>query len=370
MQVCTRCIMDNESDKTIRFLKDGTCNYCNDTLNRIKKEYYPNNTGKKMLDNIMNTIKKDGTGKKYDCMVGISGGVDSSYVLYLGHKYRLRMLAVHVDDGLDTDLAKYNIEHICDKTKTDIVMVKPLLGQYKDLIRSFFLAGVPNLAVPQDNILHAALNDTAKTYNLRYSLSGANFALECILERSAGINALDKKHIIAIHKRFGTKQIDKLRLASLYEKYVYNRYFNHIQIVRPLNLINYNLQNALDELAEFSDYIYYGGKHHESILTRFLQCYYLPVKFGFDKRKSHFSSMIVSGQMTRDEAIEKIKKEPYISKDIKEYDFNYLARYLEMTRQEFDDLMGLPPKQHQEYPVSLINNYAGLARKFRRYLGY
>lgn len=369
MQVCNRCVMDNQSDTTITFIEDGTCNYCNDTLKRMPTEYFPNSTGKKILESIIAKIKENGTGKQYDCMVGISGGVDSSYVLYLGYKFGLRMLAVHIDDGLDTEIAIKNIESLCEKTKTELIIEKPDLNQYKDLIRSFFLARVPNLAMAQDNILIAALNETAKKHNLKYNLSGANFALECILERSSGVNALDKKHITAIHKQFGRGSIDKLRITSFFAGYIFNRYYNKKIKVLPLNLIDYNLQNVLNELSEFSNYNYYGGKHYESVLTRFLQCYYLPVRYSFDKRKSHFSSMIVSGQMTREEAINRLSLDPYLSEDLKEFDFNYLADYLGMTRKEFDDLISLPPKQHHDYPISAMNNFAGVARKFRKYLG-
>lgn len=235
MQVCTRCVMDNQSDTTIGFLLDGTCNYCNDALKRMPSEYFPNDKGRKVLDNTMSRIKQDGLGKQYDCMVGISGGVDSSYVLYLGYQYGLRMLAVHIDDGLDTEIAINNIKKLCKKTDTELIMEKPDLEQYKDLICSFFLARVPNLAMVQDNLIIAALNDTVKKYKLKYNLSGANFALECILERSTGVNALDKKHIVAIHKQFGKDSIDKMRLATFYEKYIYNRYFNRTETVLPLN---------------------------------------------------------------------------------------------------------------------------------------
>lgn len=370
MKVCTRCVMDDRSDKTITFLEDGTCNYCNDTLNRKSSEYFPDCTGKKILDDIMSRIKRDGEGRQYDCMVGVSGGVDSSYVIFLGYKYGLRMLAVHIDDGLDTEIAIKNINNICSKTKAELIMVKPPdLDQYKDLLRSFFLARVPNIAMPQDNIIASASNDTAKKYDVKYNLSGGNFSLECILERGRGINALDTKHILAIHKQFGKGSIDMLRLATFFEEYIYGRYFNKTSKLLPLNFIDYNLKRVLTELSDFCDYNYYGGKHHESILTRFLQCYYLPVKYGFDKRKSHLSSMIVSGQMTRAEAISELAKDPYQSEQLKNDDFNFLADYLSMTRKEFDALMALPTKDHFDYPVSRINRLAGLARKFRKYLG-
>ena len=151
-------------------------------------------------------------------------------------------------------------------------MLKPNLEQYKDLIRSLFLARVPNLAMVQDNIIIAALNDTAKKYKLKYNLSGANFALECILERSNGVNALDKKHIIEIHKQFGKGSIDELRLATFFRKTFYNRYFNKTENSVPLNFIDYNLHNVFAGVGRVFYYNYYGGKHYESILTRFLQC--------------------------------------------------------------------------------------------------
>lgn len=370
MERCHRCVMDNECDSTFRLDENGFCNYCTDTVNRMPAEYFPNAAGRKMLDEMMSKIKADGKDRKYDCMVGVSGGVDSSYVLYLGHRYGLRMLAVHIDDSLDTDIAIKNIRNICSKTNTELVMVKPPdLNQYKDLIRSFFLARVPNLALPQDNIIASASNDSAKKHNVKYNLSGGNFALECILERRKGVNALDTKHIRAIHKRFGLGNIDTLRFATFFEEYIYSRYFNQTNKVLPLNFIDYNLKRALRELSDFCDYNYYGGKHHESILTRFLQCYYLPVKYNFDKRKSHFSSMIVSGQMTREEALEELSKDPYMNDELKDFDFNFIAGYLDMTRKEFDDLLSLPAKDHQDYPVSVINNFAGIARKFRKHLG-
>lgn len=369
-QICNRCVMDNKSDKTFVLDQNGFCNYCTDTLARMPAEYFPDERGKKMLDELMNRIKKESAGRQFDCMVGVSGGLDSSYVLYLGYTYGLRMLGVHIDDGLDTDIANMNIQNIINRTKVELVVVKPPnLNQYKDLIRSFFLARVSNVAMPQDNIIASASNDTAKKYRVLYNLSGGNFALECILERSTGVNALDTKHILAIHKMFGRGSINTLRLATFFEEYIHGRYLSKTSKVLPLNFIDYNLKKVLQELAAFCDYQYYGGKHHESILTRFLQCYYLPMKYRFDKRKSHLSSMIVSGQMTRAEALAELAKDPYQNEQLKNDDFNFLADYLAMTRKEFDDLMALPARDHYDYPVSQINRLAGLARKFRKYLG-
>lgn len=369
IQVCTRCVMDNESDATISFLEDGTCNYCNDVLSRCSQEYFPNEEGKRQLDSIMERIKQDGKTKEYDCMVGVSGGVDSSYILYLGYQYGLRMLAVHIDDGLDTKVAKKNIESLCEKTKTKLLSISPDREQYADILLAFFKAAVPSIPIPQDNLLLAALHETAKKYKITYSLSGGNFALESILQRGCSLNACDLKHIRAIHRRFGTKPIDRLSFTSMLRFYIGQRYFSPVKKIYPLNYLDYNLERVLEELKEFCGYNYYGGKHYESVLTRFVQCYYLPQKYRFDKRKSHFSSMILSDQMTRDEALQRLSQPPYTSEELFREDFTFLANYFHISEAEFKKILALPPKQHEDYPTSALNVFAPIARKFRKFLG-
>lgn len=366
---CTRCVMDNESDPTIKFDAEGHCNYCNDVLARRNSEYFPNEEGKKKLDEMMAMLKNEGKGKKYDCIVGVSGGLDSSYVIYLGYQYGLRMLAVHIDDGLDTEIAKRNIKNLCDKAKVELINICPDKEQYADLMLSFFKAAVPDVAMPQDNLLKQALHDLTKQYGIKHFLSGANFAHESILERATGVNAMDKTHLLAIHKRFGEKPIDKLKIGNLWSAYIGWHYFSKAIYYYPLNYIDYNKEKVLAELNAFSDYNYYGGKHYESILCRFLQCYYLPTKYHFDKRKSHFSSLVVDGQMSRDMAIEELKKPAYISNDLLESDMNYLATYFGISRKEFDDIIALPAKQHSDYPMSVLESFSGIARRFRNYLG-
>lgn len=368
-QRCARCIMDNESDASIRFQADGTCNYCNDTLKRRDHEYFPNEQGQKRLEAAVREMKAYGKGKRFDCMVGVSGGVDSSYLVYLGHQYGLRMLAVHIDDGLDTQTAKDNMEKLCEQAKVRLICIQPDRKQYADVTRCFFEAAVPNLAGPQDNLLLAALDKAAEEYGIYYNLSGANFALESILERSDGVNASDDKHIKAIHKLYGKEGIDKLYFHTLINRYIVNRYFKRRKTLCLLNWMDYNLERALKELDDFCGFAYYGGKHYESVLTRFLQCYYLPEKYKFDKRKSHYSSMILSGQMTREEALARMEKPAYQSRDLKEQDFCFLADYFGMSREDFDRMVALPPKRHEDYPMSRLNDWAWLARKLRRYLG-
>ncbi len=368
-QVCTRCVMDNVADGTIQFEQDGTCNYCNDALKRKDTEYFPNEQGSSMLEQLMGQIKEEGKTKDFDCLVGVSGGVDSSYLLYMGYQYGLRMLAVHIDDGFDTKTAKENIQKLCAKTNVDLLTIEPDLEQYRDLVRSFFLARVPYITIPQDNLLFKAINETLKKYKLNYSLDGGNFAAESILERGVGINFLDRKHIQFIHKRFGKGSIDKLQLMSFFERYIYDRYLRKAKKVRPLNLIDYNQKKILQTLDDFSGFEYYGAKHYESILTRFMQCYYLPERYHLDIRKSHLSSLIISGQMARDEALTKLAQNPYTSQELMEDDFDFMMNFMEMTKEEFYETLSKPALLHTDYPTSAMHNLAGIARKFRRYLG-
>lgn len=369
-RICTRCVMDNLSDESITFKENGTCNYCNDVLSRKDLEYFPNDTGKAKLMELVNQIKEDCKDDKYDCMVGVSGGLDSSYVIYLGYKMGLRMLAVHIDDGFDTETATKNIHALCEKAKVKLIEIKPDAEQYNDLVLSFVKASVPNLAFPQDNILFACLYKYARENKIKYSLTGFNFAHECILERGKGnVNALDKTHLIAIHKRFGSKPIDKLPIMSLSQRYIFSRYFTKVKSVKPLNYIDYNVEKALKELNDFCGFEYYGGKHYESILTRYLQCYYLIEKYKEDKRKSHYSSLIVNGQMTRDEALEKLKTNPYIDSGLYQKDVSFIANKLGISEQEFNEYINRPPKREADYPNSVLNKMAPLARKLRHFLG-
>lgn len=369
IRICKRCVMD-ETDDTIVFDENGYCNYCRDALKRKEYEYHPTEKGKLELEKKIEEIKEVCKNLDYDCMIGVSGGLDSSYVLYLSYKYGLRPLAVHIDDGLDTEIAKKNINNLCNKTQTKLIRVTPDPKEYADLLKSFFLASVPNIAMIQDSILFAALNQIIKDNKIKYNLSGLNFAMESILQRSkTGVNFNDVKNIKAIHRQFGTCKLKNTKFSNLYEAYIGMRYFNKVEKVLPLNYIDYNMQKVLKELSKFCDFDYYGGKHHESVLTRFLQNYYLPVKFGYDKRKSHFSSLIVSGQMTRDQAMEKLKEDHYFSEDLKQNDFHVLADFLGMSEAEFKEMINLPPKCHKDYPYSRINDLAPMARKFRKFLG-
>ncbi len=359
--------MDNAIDDTITFDDKGQCSYCNAALKRMPTEYFPD--GESKLKSIVDEIKKDCANDKYDCIVGVSGGIDSSYILYLGYKYGLRMLAVHINDGLDNPIATNNINNLIKATGCDYVSIEPDRKEYADVLYALFKASVNTLAIAQDNLIIKALQDYGVENKVKYILDGSNFAHESILEKgSTFINSGDKKFILGIHKRFGRVPLEKIEFMSFWGKYIKRRTNKSFKHIRPLNYIDYKLDKAIEELHEFCGFEYYGGKHYESILTRFMQCYYLPEKFGYDKRKSHYSSLIISGQMTREEALNKLDMPLYKSDDMRVADIKFLADYMGISIEEMERLIALPPKDNYEYPHSFVNNLAPIARKFRKFL--
>lgn len=352
-QICKRCVMDNHSDDYITFDENGYCNYCSTELRRKNNVYFPNKEGENKLNEMIKTMKAEGKGKKYDCMMGISGGLDSAYLAYLGSKWGLRILAVHIDDGFDTDIAKKNINSLCESCGIEIMLVQPDEKQFLELTRAYIMAEVPNLAVPQDNILFANLYKIAKENKIGYFLSGGNFALECILQFGNTHSAWDVKNIKNISKKFNREKINKLDFMTLIEKRIKYEKFYKMRQVRPLNYMSYNREEAIAELEENCGFTYYGSKHTENDLTKFTQLIWLPEKFNVDKRRSHYSSMIVSEQMSRDKAIE-LLKEPIISNDERNECIDLICKSLDIERGLMDSILERPGKSHQEYGVSLV----------------
>lgn len=360
VRYCTRCVMNDASDKYIKFNEQGYCNYCTQALGEINTSvYFPGPEGKEKLQQILERIKRENRDKAYDCVMGISGGLDSSYLAYLGYKWGLRILAVHIDDGYDTEISKQNIKKLCKAANIELRVINPDEEQFNDLILAYMKAGVPNLAVPQDNILFAFLYDTIAKEKIKYFLSGGNFALECILQKDHVFNAMDTVNIMDIHKKYGTKPIDKLKFVSSYQKYL-NTKFGRVVQVRPLNYVVYNRDKAFKELFDFCGFQYYGSKHLENILTAFVLQYWFPKKFGVDQRTSYLSSMIVSGQMTREEALNELEKPLFDEKTMNEY-IAFLCKKLHITEQKFQEIMTMPAHEHEEFKV---DNMAIFLRKF------
>lgn len=353
IRFCKRCVMNDASDHYIRFDENGYCNYCSEALPKIGTSvYFPGRQGEEKLKNMLNTIKSANKDKPYDCVMGISGGLDSSYLAYLGYKWGLRILAVHIDDGYDTEISRCNIEKLCKAAHIELRTIKPDAEQFNDLTLAYMKAGVPNLAIPQDNILYAFLCDTVKKEGLKYFLSGGNFALESILQKDHVFNSMDLVNIHDIHKHFGTKPIDKLQFISSYEKYL-NGKLEKVVEYRPLNYVDYNRERAFRELYDFCGFEYYGSKHLENKLTAFIQLYWLPKKFGVDKRSSHLSSMIVSGQMSREEAMSELEKPLYDEKMMDEI-IAFIEKKIGIDDAAFMEMVQAPCHAHEDYKTDKL----------------
>lgn len=368
-QQCTRCIMDNKSDDKIVFDKDGFCNYCSYALEIQDKVYFPNKLGEQKLQELIARLKEENKGHKYDCLMGISGGLDSSYLAYLGSvKWGLRILAVHVDDGFDTEVSKRNIERIANFPNLDMKIVKPDTEQFNELTKAYMRAGVPNLAVPQDNVLFAAVYEFMKKNKLRSFVSGSNYALECILQAGNTYTAYDLTNLKYIHKNFGKGSLNKLTLLSAFKKDI-DAYLLKVETPTPLNLIDYNRDRAMQALMDYCGFEYYGGKHLENDLTKFVQQYWFYHKFGVDKRTSHLSSMIASGQMTREEAQRQYQLPLYDEADMQATITRVLEK-LGMSREEFDKIMAQKGKQHIDYKASIYTKIRPFfVRRIKKLIG-
>lgn len=363
---CTRCIMDNSSDIHITFNEKGECNYCTNALKMYDSIYHPDEEGRKILENLILRLKKQNAKRRYDCIMGVSGGLDSSYLFYLGYKWGLRILAIHVDDGFDTEISKQNLEKLSRQTGIEILNIKPDLNQLYELTKAYMRAGVPNLAVMQDNMTLRVLFDYAKKTRIRTFLSGGNFALESILQQGNSYTTNDVVNIKAIHKKFGIGKINNLKFISSFQRLWYQK-VHKIEYLRPLNYIDYNKEKAMKELHDFCGFSYYGSKHHENLFTKFLQIYWFVNKFKVDKRTSHLSSLIISGQMTRSDALKEYEKPLYDEESMKN-EIDQVLNILGMSHDEFNKIMVEKPHQHTDYKTSNFESYWNKLRQIRNYL--
>ena len=346
---CSVTIMDT-TDPGISFNAAGECHYVTHFREKLLQQWNPAGQPDKM-EALFERIRKEGKGREYDSILGLSGGVDSSYLAHLAHKYGLRPLVVHTDTGWNSELAVKNIENIVTRCKFDLVTHVVDWSEMQDLQRAFFCAAVPNQDMPQDHAIFAAFYGLAAKHRIKWALNGSNFATESILPPAWGTDAGDLHHILAIYRRFGKIPLRHFPRMG-YIKYGINfRIFRSLNVVKPLNLIHYRKDEAIRLLGEQFDWRYYGGKHYESRFTKFFQGWYLPHKFGYDKRLAHLSSLILSGEMTRVEALAEMQREHYADADLRE-DMTYMQKKLGVSPEEFTRLMGLSPQAHENYPNS------------------
>ncbi|MEZ0394847.1 MAG: N-acetyl sugar amidotransferase [Anaerolineales bacterium] len=344
-RICTRCIMDT-SDPQIVFDENGVCNHCHDYDRMMTQKVIPGETGRIYLERLVEQMKRDGRGKPYDCLIGVSGGVDSTYVAYLVKKMGLRPLAVHVDNGWDSELAVKNIEEALKRLGIDLYTEVLDWEEFRDVQVAFLKASTPDSEIPSDHVIWAVLGNMADKLKVKYIVSGFNVRTESHLPRAWSYGHFDWKYIRSVHKTFGSRPLKTFPHIGFF---TYYRRLLTQRRVDVLNYIDYNKAEAMRLLEQELGWRYYGGKHHESIYTRFYQGYLLPVKFGFDKRRCHLSSLICSGEITREAALQEIQKPTY-APSLQEEDREYVIKKLGLTQEEFEAILQAPPKTFWDYP--------------------
>ncbi len=352
-QVCVNCVMDT-TDSKIQFDSRGYCDHCNNFYNNILPNWHPDDIGAIELKNIVVKIKAEGKDKKYDCIIGLSGGVDSSYVAYLAkEKLGLRPLIFCVDTGWNSDVANENIARIVNGLGLDMYTEVVDWEEMKDVQLAYFKSQVPYQDTPQDHAIFAALYNYAAKNGFKYVLTGANYSTECVREPNEWVYINDIKQIKDIHRRFGERSLNKFPLCGMFKYRLYYRYIKGMKIIQPLNLIPYQKEDAIKELHDRFGWERYKNKHFESIFTRFYEGYWLIKKFGYDKRRAHFSSLILTGQLKRDEAIEILKQPPYPIEEAMQ-DMKFIATKLGITKPELEEMMNGGNKTYKDYKSNLI----------------
>lgn len=348
-RICTNCIMDT-SDPNITFDDRGWCNYCNNFHAKILPHWHPNEAGMKILQPQIERIKREGKGKPHDCLIGLSGGVDSSYVAYIAkEKLGLRPMLFHVDAGWNSQEAVNNIEKLVDGLGLDLYTEVINWEEMKDLQLAFFKSQVPHIDTPQDHAFFAALYNFAAKHGYKYILTGANYSTECVREPLEWhYHASDLRQLKDIHKKFGTRPLSTFPLADIFKYKLYYRFIKGVRVIKPLNHFHYIKDEAMNELVKKYGWQKYPHKHYESRFTRYYEGYWLPTKFGYQKHRAHYSSLILTGQMTREDAIERISKPAY-DKDTIMQDFDYIAKKLEISVNELHDLMVGENKTYRDY---------------------
>jgi len=345
---CSRCVLDTTT-KLISFDEKGVCNFCHD-YDKVAANTVLRDRGLRYsdFDKTIADIKKHGEGKPYDCILGLSGGVDSSYLALIAHEQGLRPLVVHFDNGWNNELAVKNIQHIVEKLNFDLSTYVIDWEEFKDLQLAYFRASVIDLEVPTDQLIVATLYKLAEQHNIEYTLSGNTFRTEYAVPSDwIYRKKLDLVNLNNIHKKFGTIPLKKFPRIGINDRYRYQAKLG-ISMVTFFDKIDFNVKDVKQRLINELGWTPYPGKHYESLFTRFYQGYILVKKFGVDKRKAHLSSLICSGQVTREEALEELSKPPYPI-DLQAEDRAYVIKKWGLTEVEFERIMNEKPIPHEYY---------------------
>ncbi len=361
--ICSNCVMDT-TDSKIVFDINGFCDHCVNFLNKTKKQWekLTSNKLKKITDN----IKLDKKKSEFDCILGLSGGIDSSYLLHkIVSEYNLSPLVFHVDAGWNSQISSNNIQRLVEKLKLELFTEVINWKEMKDLQISFFKSGVPHIDTPQDHAFFATMYRFANKYKINYILTGANLSTECVRNPKEWMYyQSDNTQLIDIHKKFGNEKLLTFPLTSVLWHKVYLPYIKNIKVIKPLDYINYNKKDAVEELKNIYGWQPYAQKHFESRFTQFYEKYWLYERFGFDTRKVQLSSLILTDQISRDEALEVLKKKPYDEKTI-HLDIKFICDKLEISEKDLNTFFEAPKKTYKDYKnSSYIYEIGSIVSKF------
>lgn len=346
-QICARCIMDT-TDPDIVFDAAGICNHCRGWFARAQFYDLPLAERTRQLEALVEEIRRRGRGRDYDCIIGVSGGVDSSFVAIKTRELGLRPLAVHVDNGWNSEKAVGNIKRLLDPLRIDLATVVLNWKEFRELQLAFLRASTPDSEIPSDHAIVASFYDASRRHHAPYCLNGINFRTEGIHAREWSQGHLDSRYIRSVYHRFTGKQLRHFPLIPV-TTLVFNIVLHRPRTVFLLDYLDYDKQAAKRLLVERYGWQDYGGKHYESVYTRFYQGWILPEKFGYDKRRMHLSTLICSGQMTREQALAEVAAPAYPPEWV-ESDKAFVAKKLGISLQEFDAIMALPKKRYKDYP--------------------
>jgi N-acetyl sugar amidotransferase len=362
---CVRCLMDT-SDSEISFDDEGICNHCKSYQERLNSRIYTQEEREEKLSYLVNKIKSKSLNEDYDCIIGVSGGVDSTYVAYLTKKLGLRPLAIHFDNGWNSELAVSNIEKVLKKLDIDLLTYVIDWEEFRDLQKSFLYASTPDGEIPTDHAINALLFREASKRKIKYIINGMNFATESISVKSWAYGHSDWTYIKDVHRKFGNVKLKNYPFFNLFLLF-YWTFIKNIKVISILNYIDYNKEDVMEIIQNELDWVYYGGKHYESVYTRFFQGYILPKKFGIDKRKGHLSDLIYSKQITREDALIELEKDIYPSSLFND-DFIFVKKKFLLSDQEFDNIMSSPIKSYKDFRN--IEGKIDLLKRFVNYLRF
>lgn len=370
-QRCINCVMDT-TDSKITFGPDGVCDHCTTFYRSVRPNWHADERGRAPLEQMLARIRRAGAGRQFDCIIGMSGGIDSSYLTYLAkEQFGLRPLVFHVDAGWNSQIAVNNIEKLIDALGLDLYTEVIDWDEMRDLQLAFFKSGVPHVDTPQDHAFFATMYKFAEQHQVRYILTGSNLSTECVRNPIEWMYyQSDSIQLLDIHRRFGTRPLVRFPLTTILHHKVYLPYVKRIRVVTPLNNVPYVKADAMRLLQERFGWQPYPQKHFESRFTKFYESYWLPRKFGFDVRKVQFSSLILTGQMTRQEALERLAQPSYDEATIA-HEFEYVASKLGISVAELQSYFEAPNKSYKDYrsQQSIYVLGAGFMRIFGLTLG-